>query len=65
MNPPAMQEMQADTGLIPGSGTSPGGGQGNILQIFLPGETCGKRSLAGYSPQGHKESDTTGVTEHT
>ena len=32
---------------------------------FLPGETCGKRSLAGYNPQGHKESDTTGVTEHT
>ena len=27
--------------------------------IFLPGESHGQRSLAGYSPQGHKESDTT------
>ena len=26
---------------------------------FLPGESHGQRSLAGYSPQGHKESDTT------
>ena len=25
---------------------------------FLPGESRGKRSLAGYSPRGHKESDT-------
>ena len=28
---------------------------------FLPGEPHGQRSLAGYSPQGHKESD---KTEH-
>ena len=27
--------------------------------IFLPGEFHEQRSLAGYSPQGHKESDTT------
>ena len=26
---------------------------------FLPGKSHGQRSLAGYSPQGHKESDTT------
>ena len=26
---------------------------------FLPGESHGQRSLVGYSPQGHKESDTT------
>ena len=30
--------------------------------MFLPGESHGQRSLAGYSPQGHKESDTTEVT---
>ena len=30
--------------------------------VFLPGEFCGQRSLAGYSPWGCKESDT---TEHT
>ena len=33
--------------------------------IFLPGESHGWRSLAGYSPQSGKESDTTEVTEHT
>ena len=26
---------------------------------FLPGESHGQRNLAGYSPQGRKESDTT------
>ena len=28
--------------------------------VFLPGEFHGQRSLAGYSPGAHKESDTTG-----
>ena len=27
--------------------------------MFLPGESRGQRSLAGYSPWGHKELDTT------
>ena len=27
--------------------------------VFLPGESHGQRSLAGYSPWGHKESDMT------
>ena len=30
-----------------------------------PGDKEGQRSLAGYSPWGRKESDTTEVTEHT
>ena len=30
--------------------------------VFLPGESHGQRSLAGYSPGGRKESDTTEVT---
>ena len=30
--------------------------------VFLPGESHGQRSLAGYSPWGCKESDTTEVT---
>ena len=30
--------------------------------VFLPGEPHGQRSLAGYSPWGHKESDTTEET---
>ena len=29
--------------------------------VFLPGESHGQRSLAGYSPRGHKESD---MAEH-
>jgi len=32
--------------------------------VFLPGEACGLRSLAGCSPWGRKESDTTEATEH-
>ena len=32
---------------------------------FLPGKSHGQRSLAGYSPWGHKESDTTEATSHT
>ena len=32
--------------------------------LFLPGESHGQRSLVGYSPWGHKESDMTEVTEH-
>ena len=29
------------------------------IPIFLPRESHGQRSLAGYSPWGHKQSDTT------
>ena len=46
----------------PGSRRFPGGGHGNPLQIL---ESHGQRSLVGYNPQGHKESDTTEVTQHT
>jgi len=37
-----------DLGLIPGSGRSPGEGNGNPLQ-YLPGESHGRGSLVGYS----------------
>ena len=30
-----------------------------FIPVFLPGKSHGQRSLKGYSPQGHKESDTT------
>ena len=46
-----------DPGSIPGSGRSPG--EGNGCPLFLPGEFHGQRSLVGYSPWGRKESDTT------
>ena len=32
--------------------------------VFLPGESHGQRSVAGYSPWGRKESDMTEVTQH-
>ena len=32
--------------------------------VLLPGESHGQKSLVGYSPQGHKESDTTEATAH-
>ena len=34
------------------------------LPVFLPGESNGRRSLAGYCPLGGKESDMTKVTQH-
>ena len=44
-----------DLGLIPGSGRSPGEGNGNLLQYsYLENSMDG-----GYSPWDHKESDTT------
>ena len=48
-----------DLGLIPGLGRSPGGGHGNPLQYSCLENPIGQRILAGYSPWGHKESDTT------
>ena len=46
-----------DVGLIPGSGRSPGAGNGNLpvaTPVFLPGKSRGQRS-----PVGYKESDMT------
>ena len=48
-----------DPGLIPGSGTIPREGNGYPSPVFVPGEFHGQRSLAGYSPWGRQESDTT------
>ena len=48
-----------DMASIPGSGRSPGVGNGNPLQYSCLKNPHGQRNLAGYSPLGHKESDTT------
>ena len=57
---------EGDAGLIPGSGRSPGGGNGSQpTPVFLPGQTYGQRSLAGYSLSGCKELDTTEASEHS
>ena len=44
---------------IPGSGRSAGEGKGNQTSVFLPGESCGQRSLVDYSLCRRKESGTT------
>ena len=54
-NLPAMQETQVQSlgwedPLEKGMATAP---------VFLSGESHGQRRLAGYSPQSHRESDTT------
>ena len=48
-----------DLRLIPGLGRSPGGGHGHPLQYSCLKNLHGKRSLVGYSPWSHKESDMT------
>ena len=48
-----------DLGSIPGLGRSPGGGQSNPLQYSCLENPHGQRGLAGCSPWGSKESDTT------
>ena len=50
---------KGDEGSIPALGRFPGGGNDNPVQYFLPGKSHGQRSLVGYSPWGHKESETT------
>ena len=50
-----------DTGLIPGSERSPGGGHGNPPQDSYLENPHAQRSLADYSPWGCKDSD---LTEH-
>ena len=47
-----------DLGSIPGSGRSPGEGNGNPLQYSCLEKSHGGRGLVGYSPWGRKESDT-------
>ena len=46
-------------GLDPWVGKIPWRRKWQPTPVFLPGESHGQRSLAGYSPWGHKESDTT------
>ena len=50
-NPLAKAE---DTGSIPGSERSPGGGNGNSLQFSYLGNSHRPRSLVGYSLRSHR-----------
>ena len=48
----------------PGVGKMPCRGKWQPTPVFLPGKSHGERSLAGYSPWGCKESDTTSMHTH-
>ena len=48
-----------DLSSIPGPGRSPGEGNGNPLQYSCLENPMDRGCLAGYSPLGRKESDTT------
>ena len=55
-NPPANA---GDTGSIPGSGRSPGGGKWQPTPVFLPGKSIDRAAWQAYCPWGHEESNTT------
>ena len=61
-NLPAYAGDIRDSGSIPGPGRSPGGEHGNSLQCSCLENPPEQRSLAGYSPWGHKEPGTTEAT---
>ena len=52
-------------GFCPWIGKMPWDRKWEPTPVFLLGKSHGQRSLAGYSLQGCKESDTTEVTQHT
>ena len=54
-----------DLGSIPGSGRFPWRRKWQPTPVLLPEKPHGWRSLVGYSPWGHKESDTTERTVST
>ena len=58
-NPPASAGNIRNTGSIPELGRSPGGGHDNPVQYSCLENPHGQRSLVGYGPWGHKESDLT------
>ena len=63
-NPPTKAGDVRDT-VDPWVGNNPWRRAWQPTLVFLPGESHGQRSLVGYSPWGHKESDTTEATQQT
>ena len=59
-----VEDMGSRPGFDPWVGKIPWRRAWQPSPVFLHAEFHGQRSLVGYSPQGHKESDTTEVTEH-
>ena len=56
-NPPANAGDGRDAGSIPGSGRSPWRREWQPTPVFSPVKSHGQWSLAGYRPEGRKESD--------
>ena len=54
-----------DLGSITGLGKIRWRREWQPIPVFLPGESHGQRNLAGYSPWGHKELDTSETHTHT
>ena len=61
-NLPANARRRKRPGFQPWVGKIPWKRQWQPTPLFLPGESNGQRSLAGCSPWGHTDSDTTEVT---
>ena len=62
---PAVQEMQETQIRSLGRGEPLEDGMATHSSILAWRIPMDKKSLVGYSPQGHKESDTTEATDHT
>ena len=61
---PVQEPLKKTLGSIPGSGRFPWRRARQPTPVFLPRESHGQRSLAGYSPLDHKESGTAEATWH-
>ena len=64
-NPPVIAGEIMRCGFDPWVGKIPWRRASQPTLVILPGEFHGQRSLVGYSPQGHKESDMTKATQHS
>ena len=58
-NPLANARDTGDVGSIPGVRKIPWRRKWQPAPVFLPGKSHGQRSLVGYNPWSHKESDMT------
>ena len=61
-NLPANARDLRDIGSIPGLGKIPERRAWQLIQVLLPRESHGQRSLVAYSPWGHTELDMTEAT---
>ena len=57
-----VKNSSADAGDLRDRNSIPWSRKWQPTPILLPGKSYGQRSLVGYSPQGHKELDTSGGT---